>query len=330
MLRRLPVLACLLLPCCLARVLWPHREPDRGLQLRSTAEFVVDAAATAPVDASTAPADAAPLLLLRTRHARGNWLYLIAESLAHATAFTFQFEDPATAPAVAMLLTAEPLGPIDHCALAVAWTRSPLGYEFWEGSIDLGGELANDAQDWAVHADAAPGLLALAVPPTDAVLPAIDTVPRVDWRVLVPAIDDGRGRVVACVPAEVAGELDLLVQIGTGPLCQFARVPASLLPVLAAVHRDSRTLLPRYVLTAHGRALPNHDDPCWLPLVHDRTLQLVSRMETDLESYSALERYVLRPLIRAVDAVAQWVLITLFPELFWHQLEAAPRPRHGR
>lgn len=313
-----PLVALLLLPGCLSRMLWPGNGDLTEVSQRREATFAVVAVAVADSERAPAGTEAPPRLLLQLQRVRGSWTEVVDDRIAQDTTLAWTFDDPALAPAIADLLAAEPLGPIDRCDLHVVWTRSAEGYEFWEGRIALHGDLAAFAEG---------SIVPQPVPTTAAALPKLAAATALDWRVLVPWQGDGSGTVIACLPRGLDPAADLLVRVDATPP-RTVCVPANIVPVLAAVRRDPDTLLPRFLLHATGRVRPVAATGAWRPLASPRELHFVTRVETVGPRLSPLERYVLKPLVQVVDAVGCLLLHTLASPHSWNL--PTQRPRHRR
>jgi hypothetical protein len=310
------VLALLPLSGCLTKALWAP-DPIVCSVEQQHAAFAVEALG---LDAS---APEAPALVLRAARTRGRCVAAVGEVPDGPTWWSLRMDD-ADAAAVEELLAAEPLGPIERCAIELEWTRTHQGERIWDGRLEIRGEFAPRFGRCAIDETEARALLSSSATVPDGEVGApelprcIAAAERIDWRVLLPFEPDGRGKVLGClVPRSECGgaaagieAIDLLVQVGGAPPYRYLRVPAVAMPALALVVRDPTTLLDRFVLLARCQprlaTAPRPIMPLAAPPA-GTTMRLCSNVEVFENRTGTFGKVLLTPLAAVADATL-WLL----------------------
>lgn len=233
----------------------------------------------------------------------------------------------AGAEVVAGLLDGDLIGEVDRCDLVIDWYGGHETDPHWEATLVLEGWLAPWLVDAEIDAEAAAALLASPAAVPVAALPAelaarLEAVDAIDWRVLCPQRHDGRGTALACcydraagVAADAAAGIDVLLRLDRGDRPQFLLVPLAALPLLAAIHRRTDTLLPRFLCEQHFLPLlfaqaPAQAAPLRLPAM--TMLRLTTHLRQPRRRGSSIVlKVLLTPFALAADAalnvLAQWI-----------------------
>jgi len=343
--RTLATLMLAVLPGCMAPTLWPVRGEVLDLSERHEQRFTVTAAGVQVDDLHDYDGPPTSSLLVEAKRLAGSCVYLLDTVVRDTSWFRLEFPNPHSATAATELLTAQPLGRVDRSAIHLEWARDDRGYEFWQGRIEIRGELARSWRNARIGAAAAARLetAAASVRPADVADPelreCVATAESIDWRLLLPDAADGRGIVTACVPhdgvdgcrALVTTDVDLLVRVGLHPPHDHLRVAAAAVPMLAAVRRDSDTLLDRFVFASRcrTRATTAPAQPL-AALGCATTLDLVSTIEVHRPRLWWLERNVLEPATEVVDWILAVIIYSIFPQLAPHEEGKHAPHRRGR
>jgi hypothetical protein len=212
-------------------------------------------------------------------------------------------DDGAKARAMAELLTTQPIGAIDRCAIEASWTLTAQDERNWEGRVEVHGELSPALCRSEVGEDAAKMLLAsplaarVAGAHDAALARCIAAASHVDWQVLVPDEPVKTGKVEGCIARSPAGGTDLIVRAGRNG-SRWLRVPAEAMPVLAFAHRDPYSLFDRFVVQTGCQARfapPQGPGPLQAP-PPGTTLVFHSSWEELVRYRSLLKNILLTPL----------------------------------
>src|SRR5262245_20502111 len=146
------------LPGCMAPTLWPVRGETLQLSERHEQRFAVTAVGAQVVAAPDDDAPRTSALSVECKRLAGTCVALLDSVVRDTSWFRLEFADPRSATAATELLTRTSLGRVDRSAIHLEWARDERGYEFWQGRIEIRGELARSWRNARIDAAAAAGL----------------------------------------------------------------------------------------------------------------------------------------------------------------------------